>query len=357
MSSSTKTFGTKAASNAEISVYMTPPDANPYQHLLVDHLRPLGVRAELGGLGLKDLIARRVPCTADVLHLHWVAPLYSRPLWLRCWLRGQLVTRFLCHVRRRRQPLVWTLHNLWPHEMRHPAVDKQVRKALHCCSDAIICHSDEARQEYLKTFGKRDGVFVVPMGVYPVSRVPLPAREEARAFLGLPADQTVALMLGSARHYKGYDRVIRALPVLERTGVRVLLAGRGYGRSIAEGRGITCMNRFIPEYELPVLFAAADVLLLPYRTCTTSSLAIMGVGFGIPMVCSPVGPLCDICNRGLGVTCEPENPEDLRTGIESALSLDKERYAAARERFLDPLSWNRVAVQTLEVYRYVLRKE
>jgi glycosyltransferase involved in cell wall biosynthesis len=169
----------------------------------------------------------------------------------------------------------------------------------------------------------------------------------------------LALMFGSARRDKGYDRIISALPELHKAGIHVVFAGTGYDAAVSEDvvAAASLLPHFIPEYELPALFAAVDVVLLPYRHCTTSGLAVLSIGFGKPVVCSPVGPLVTICQQGLGVLTDPDDATSLAQAVaDASLLCGSSAYEEAREVFLAPLTWDRIAGQTVAVYEEVAER-
>jgi len=336
---------------------MVPRDANPYQRLLADGIRRLGITVQLCDMPIVEARLGVWPLDADILHIHWTAFMHSAPSLIKAWVKSWVSLSLLRSFKRRGGRVVWTVHNLWPHEMPHPHIDERFRRRLHDACDALIVHSGQTMEECAKTFGSSKRIFVVPHGPYPVSMVPKPRRAEARAYFRIPDDSaTVALLLGSARAYKGHDRITKALPWLSQDGVHVVFAGPGHDKQqMAELPGATVLAHVIPDFELPALFAAADVLLLPYRHCTTSGLAILGIGFGTPLVCSSVGPLPDLCAQGLGVVTDPDDPADLADAVKRAQQLrGSAEYAGARAAFLAGLSWDNIARETAAVYRTVV---
>jgi glycosyltransferase involved in cell wall biosynthesis len=246
------------------------------------------------------------------------------------------------------------MHNLLPHKMKFSKIDLYFRRKITRQARAIIFHSDQAKSEFTDKFGQGEASYeVIPHGAYPESLVPLPNREEAREYLGVPDDAgTVCLFMGRANDQKGYDIALSHLDHLHEKDIHVIFAGADFKREhFADYKNCTVRPYFIPDFELPVLFAAADSVLLPYRSCTTSGVAVLAIGFGIPVVCSDLPALREICMQNMGIVCNHLDPEGFSRAITAAKELNNtEEYQASRNKFLAECSWDNVAEATLKIY-------
>ena len=252
-------------------------------------------------------------------------------------------------------PIVVTMHNLLPHKMKFSKIDLYFRRKINRQAGAIVFHSDQAKSEFIEKFGQGKAAYeVIPHGAYPESLVPLPNKDEARTYLGIPADAgTVCLFMGRANDQKGYDIALSHLEHLHEKDIHVIFAGADFKREhFVNYKNCTVRPYFIPDFELPVLFAAADCVLLPYRSCTTSGVAVLSIGFGVPVVCSDLPVLREIYNQNLGVVCNHLDPEDFTRAITAAKELkNKEDYRDSRNKFLAECSWGKVAEDTLRIYQ------
>ena len=152
------------------------------------------------------------------------------------------------------------------------------------------------------------------------------SKDEARKLLNL-TDQPVILFFGLIRPYKGLDILINALEPLKETlpDLHTFILGEAYENeqkyldlidSTGVGGNVTYRNEFVPDDELPLYFAACDVLVLPYRTATQSG--IIGVAFQMdrPVIATQVGGLGEYIHEGeTGYLVEPENPQALAKAI------------------------------------------
>lgn len=341
-----------------IKVLFSPTDANPYQHLLAAGLEKLGVEVIPERNLFTRVFSYKYLAQFKAVHLHWLQPLYHDDNIVICLIKSFLIILTLKYLQFKKIPIVVTMHNLLPHRMKFPKIDFYFRRKMNRNAGAIIFHSDQAKSEFIDKFGQVKANYeVIPHGAYPESLVPLPNREEARAYLGIPADAgTVCLFMGRANDQKGYDIALSHLDYLHEQNIHVIFASADCKHEhFANFKNCTVRPYFIPDFELPVLFAAADCVLLPYRSCTTSGVAVLAIGFGVPVVCSDLPTLRKICEQNLGVVCDHLDPQDFTRAITAARELvNKHEYRDSRNKFLANCSWDKVAEETFKIYKRLL---
>lgn len=120
-----------------------------------------------------------------------------------------------------------------------------------------------------------------------------------RRRLGMVDGDRLFLCFGGTRHDKGVDLAIRALAQCPRS-CHLLVAGEAqyFSREklleLATEMGVAdrvhLELKFVPDQELPNIFAAADVVLIPYRQYFTgqSGPLIVGASLGRPIIASNV---------------------------------------------------------------------
>jgi glycosyltransferase involved in cell wall biosynthesis len=127
-------------------------------------------------------------------------------------------------------------------------------------------------------------------------------RPEARARYELDDDEAHLLTLGKQDQRKGIDFLTEAMPEVLRAipNIRWVVAGSIHPQYESEFKSIqakleseklTHRDEFIPEHELPDLFAAADAVLLPYSRSFTASSGILAraAASGVPVVATDHG--------------------------------------------------------------------
>ena len=212
----------RAAGNDRPMILATWPldRENPFQTLLTGRAEEFGIvpigmdrLADLDEpVGLPALVALRADGVEVVLHLHWLARV----------LRGvaseaegrERVASFLAALDAflgAGGRLVWTVHNVLPHETRFPALDLELRQAVVARADLVHVLSsgtvEAAAPSYEIPAAK---VLHVPhpayLGVYPDDV----SDADARAVLGIAAEDIVFGVVGKLRPYKGLDDLLDA---------------------------------------------------------------------------------------------------------------------------------------------------
>jgi glycosyltransferase involved in cell wall biosynthesis len=267
---------------------------------------------------------------ADVTHWQW--------LWLE-----SLSTRVLPRGR----PQVLTMHNV----IRRERSAQKVAAAF----AAVIVHT-RAGAELL---GEVARVYVIPHGAFShltaqPDELPLPPELAA---VGRP----VVLYFGVVREYKGVDVLLEAFRDVP--DAELWVVGRPLGvsmerlRRLAPPGRVRFVERYVSDAELPAFFRRADVLALPHRSVDVSGVLFAGLAFGKAMVLSDVGGFRELVeDQDAGRLVPPGDPEALGAALVELLG-DREQRRALEQRAAaaaaGPYSWDRIAEQTLAVYREV----
>jgi glycosyltransferase involved in cell wall biosynthesis len=183
-----------------------------------------------------------------------------------------------------------------------------------------------------------------------------PGREGARKRLGLVSD--VLLFFGFVRPYKGLAYLLKALPAIIESRPRLILMIVGEfwkDRKLYEGLiddlglrpNVMIVDRYVSNEEVPVYFAAADAVVLPYVASAESGIIQLAYGLNTPIIATAVGGHVDLINHGrTGMLCKPEDPNDLarvileyyEKGLEATVragmdaNADLFRWTAPKER-------------------------
>jgi glycosyltransferase involved in cell wall biosynthesis len=187
-----------------------------------------------------------------------------------------------------------------------------------------------------------EGTDVVP---YPVGQpgADLPDRAAARRDLDLPQDAYVALAFGATRHEKGADIAARGLRHAPDDMV-LLVAGREGEvpfddlRRIAAEAGaeerLVIHAGFVPDDRTATYFAAADVVIAPYRRrfLGMSGPVSIAAEVGRPVVAADLPVLRDqVARYDLGTVFTPESPQAFADAL-ARLRARPARPDAARYR-------------------------
>lgn len=186
-----------------------------------------------------------------------------------------------------------------------------------------------------------------PTGAPPV----LLDRAEARRRLQLPETGRIALFLGLVRPYKGVDRLVEAAALPPAEGWQFVIAGEPWGREgvriadLAARLGVVhrvlLRLQWVPEEEMPVYFAAADAVVLPYRRGSQSAVAPLALAAGVPVVSSAVGGLPEVVVDGVnGRLVGAGRPEEIAAVLGELDEAELARLAEGARRCADTLTWD-----------------
>lgn len=297
---------------------------------------------------------------AEVVHQQWASDVDTEPvLW------EAMRRRFQTYI-----PLVYTAHNVWPHEAS-PRTEEQY-KALYTHPDRIVVHGKTLQRQIITEAAVPERkVSVIPLGNYHHLAAAAPAvpAAEARTCLGLPANAKVILFLGYIRFYKGLDVLLLAFErLLCRTGgpYRLLVVGSlsdadwdhslygGLCRSLKIADAVQVQQTYVPTEDFGLYFAAADAVCCPYRDGSQSAALQLAYSYRKPVVATTVGSLPESVVEGqTGLLVRPEEPDELADALETILS-DPERCRQmgeyAYQWAAEELSWDKIAQRTLRLY-------
>jgi len=271
--------------------------------------------------------------------------------------------------------IVFTAHNVDARERDggNSLYNRITLKAMYHICDQIIVHTPRMRDQLIEWFQiKPEHVSVVPYGINNMVPKTGVKQRDARESLGLPPDSKVLLFFGFIAPYKGLDILISAMPLVRGKipEIKLVVAGNIKNKaanpywgqiedSIKEKALSACLKmdaRFIEDEEIETYFAAADVLILPYRYIFQSGILFLSLNYGLPVIASDVGSLKDFVDVGkTGFVCPPEDPAALAEAIvsffDSDLYLDLEENKGAIYRYAkEKYSWDRIAEITSGIY-------
>ncbi|MCA1790035.1 MAG: glycosyltransferase, partial [Thioalkalivibrio sp.] len=270
---------------------------------------------------------------ADVLHLHWIYPLWRAggTGGLRRRIRTALHT--LATIRASGTRIVWTAHNLEPHD-GYRRGEREAYGAVRGLAHLCLYHTKQARDAARELFGPTDAdELVTPHGVLDG---PPPRTDpfQTRAELGIGESDRLLLCFGQIRSNKGFDVALKALHMLG-PEYRLLVAGQPLDRSARalvrrarRHRRAAVEEGLVEAPSLSSFLAAADTVLLPYRSVTSSGALLHAlscahgvVATDLPFfreVCAPVPgaveivPPGDVERLALGVAHHLETPTSTR---------------------------------------------
>jgi beta-1,4-mannosyltransferase len=298
----------------------------------------------------------------SVVHLHWlefIAPSDATPgvgalktarRAIRLWLR-------LRSLRRRGVAIVWTVHNLGPHEPAHPVIERSLARAVLATADRAIVHSGHARDRVAATLGHADKLEVIPHGNYvDAYPPPLRPREQLRAGYDLPPDSYVYLSFGQVRPYKRLPELVEAFRRIPDRDVALLIAGEP--KDSAEADRLLALARQddrvrlelrrIPASEVTSVHTVSDAAVFAYDEMFSSGSLLLALSCGLPVVVPDAGTGSEIvCPPAM----EPAGAEGLSAALAAVRSGDQRSRRQAALAAAARYDWATVGLRTETVYR------
>ncbi len=182
------------------------------------------------------------------------------------------------------------LHNVLSHETN--IFEKLLLNELLNSVNKIIVHS-KSSMNYLKSF---KNVLLNPFGYYKYPRLD---KSYARELMKIRNNTFVILFFGNIRKYKGLDILLKVFSKFSKDkNTLLIVAGRFFEnpktyKSYINDK-VLIINRFIEEDEIPILFEASDILVLPYKRFDSQSGVIMlALNYEKPYIISSASGLLD----------------------------------------------------------------
>lgn len=258
------------------------------------------------------------------------------------------------------RPVVLTAHDLLPREPRPGQLGAQ-RRLLEAVS-AVVVHSRYGKRMLVDRLGLDPGrVHVIHHGAFEHLTNP-PGEAALDPALGRP-EVPVVLYFGLIRPYKGVDVLIEAWQ--DMPDAELWVVGRPR-MDISELRrrapaSVRFLPRFVEDGELPALFGAADVVVLPYTRTERfdqSGVLATALAFGKAILLTDIGGFGEVATAGAARVVAPGDPGALREGLRLLLDDGAERArlaAGARAAASGVYSWEAAAASTLRLYETILR--
>jgi D-inositol-3-phosphate glycosyltransferase len=223
-------------------------------------------------------------------------------------------------------------------------------------------------------------VAVIPPGVDLSHFYPIPT-DEAKAYIGIPAEDRMVLFVGRIEPLKGLDVLIEAMGRFcqhsqveqkqldlviiggePEVSPQVMTAEMSRLQDMREKYGIKDMVTFLgkrAQDTLPYYYSAAETVVVPSHYESFGMVALEAMACGTPVVASQVGGLAFLVQDGVtGYSVPVGDPEALCCRLMSLLSDAELRTKMGHQaaQFARRYAWELIADQIMGVYKVVLEK-
>jgi len=212
----------------------------------------------------------------------------------------------------------WTVaHGVDAWEINNPALQKALKSA-----DRILAVSNYTRDRLIEEQELNPQSISVLPNTFEVNRFKIAAKSDyllQRYHLSPPQPTILTVArLDNSERYKGYDQIIKALPIIRQTipDIHYIIVGKGSDRDRIE-KLITSLNLqdnvtlagFIPDEELNDHYNLGDVFAMPSKGEGFGIVYLEALACGKPVLAGNCdGAIDALCNGELGILV---NPDDL----------------------------------------------
>lgn len=255
-------------------------------------------------------------------------------------------------LRRKHRKIVYTVHNVLPHEAK--AADKIRNEKFYSKCDLLVVHNMRTKHILVDEYQiPEEKICITPHGTYHIKH------SDTKADKG---NVKTFLMFGMIRKYKGVDVLLEAiakLPEEYKKKMKFIIAGvqvkkldaTPYDEMIKDFSISDCVeydNRRIEDDELPNLFSKADACVFPYREIYGSGALLMAYSYGKPVIASDVPVFVEETDEGkTGILFESQNPDALAEALISFCNMSDEQIKGFTEEInrlvFEKYNWNRSA--------------
>ncbi len=355
------------SSPIRVGIFPFGGEENPYQRIVRENLNQQGCevtlierKSRLGGLEALTSLDH-----LDIVSCDWMTGVY----------RGRSLTattakhlRMIYDLRKIKIPMVWTVHNIDPHE---PPVsrflDWSSEQKLVARMSGFIHFSEAGRHawnlrhptiEQLPNVITREGNVI---DEYDNTTNQVSARQR----LGIDNQSTsVAICFGNIRPYKGYAHLAEKFLHTAANDTILMIVGPPFDQEEAAriqaladrdpARLRTFFER-IPKDDVQVFMNAADVGITPFLTANNSSSVALMQSFGLPILMPRLGGLPEAALPWNSIIYEPGHLDQaINPAFEFGLEQRTKRLLAIEEiRLRD--TWTGLATEFIHLFEEVLR--
>jgi beta-1,4-mannosyltransferase len=282
---------------------------NPYLSLLYTALRDEGVAVQPADLRPWRLYsgAQRF----DVLHIHWpehimVGPGSRFTHAARVRAAAIALRSSVRSLSSRGVRIVWTAHNVRPHNPEALASQVNLYRWLAQDADAVIVHTHYAAQLVRERLGRAGAMYLAPHGnyidVYGTSSVD---RKALRARYGFCDSDRVLLAFGQIRAYKRLVELVIDFETRAPPSTRLIIAGtpKDHGITqrlksmVAASSRVVLLDRYIPESEVGELYAVADLAIFNYAEIFSSGALMLAFSLGLGVLAPKQGAADELVGK------------------------------------------------------------
>jgi beta-1,4-mannosyltransferase len=338
-----------------MKIWMLPKynPTNQYNELFSTSLENQNV--QVFSLNKKSLFK---PKKNDVIHIHWPSYFYSHQNIIFFFIKSFIFLFFLNFYKINGVKLVWTVHNIYPHNMKYKILEKIMRQYILNRMDLVFVCAYSIKVNILSEFKISSNKVVVLyhghyVGAYPENGI------DFRKFYGIPAKNFVFLYFGSINEYKGIPKLIESFNKINDSAT-LLIVGKPTTKELENqikkdktNKNIIFDMRFIPDDEVADLFNVANFIVLPYKEITTSGTAILSLSFKKPIIAPKTPFMLEYFNSNISILYDSNDNQGLYKSLIKAFNSKEIINDELFEMKLKDLDWGTIGRKAINEYKKI----
>lgn len=243
-----------------------------------------------------------------IFHIHWPEQIINPSRYKRIKLRLFIFFVFIKVIQLLNKKVIWTIHNLQPHERINIVLEEKLTAFLYRHADGFISMNKFG----LPLIGsrlqdtKRQKLRYLPHPIYKDYYPNRCNKVEARARLHIPMNKFVFLFIGQIRPYKNVPAFLDAFKNLESAEKYLIIAGKVHPDlknflypQIENTKEVQFFDTFIKDEDLQYFFNSADLVVTPYNQIFNSGSVFLNLTFGKPTLAPSSGVFPEL-QKGIG---------------------------------------------------------
>ncbi len=260
----------------------------------------------------------------------------------------------LKHFKNTGTKIIWTIHNIVPHESNDDSDDSKIFRLFVSYTDFFIHHGEESiRQIKSKFIEAKEGIHLVcPHGDYLIQFNHI-EKNIARKRLNLPSNKTILLSFGFIRGYKGMGVLKKVFSKWNKSDKYLFVAGevvsnnlldkfffkiwKGKFRRRSRKSGYDIDK--IKNEDVSLYFSAADFVIATHTRGLNTGLIPMAMTFNTPILYPDIGNFKEQAKGGVGVAYVCNDINDALRGMDELDQIST--IILNNQRWLEMNSWDR----------------
>ena len=285
--------------NIKIACLPVAGIGNPYQYLMIKGLNSESNLQAVSGINDRffGILRTAIQLKPDYIHFDWITSFYyRRSIWMTSisiplFMIQLLIVKYVFNVK-----LVWTLHNIQPHDLKHNKIHSFCRQFFAKQTNWVRLFSEDSIERAKQALKVKEKFVICPEGSYVDYYSNSITIEDAKLKFNIKENDFVFLYLGFIKPYKGIENLIENFNKLQIENKKLIIAGsvinKNYFNEIfTDNKNIQFVNRFIDNDELQYFYKVADVVVLPFNKVENSGSVILAMGFKKVIIAPEMGVL------------------------------------------------------------------